>query len=70
VIKRFLSGFFKKIVLLLNKILKAVLSVYVKLSIVLITYSVLLLLLKAIKKTEGLSGQKKGLFKADYKKKI
>jgi hypothetical protein len=46
------------------------LSVYVKLSIVLTAYNILLLLLKAIKKIKGLFSQKKGCLKLAIKKKI
>jgi hypothetical protein len=70
VIKRFLGGFFEKVALLLNKILKAVLSVCFKLSIVLITYNILLLLLRVTKEGRGFIWPKKRSFKAGRKKKI
>jgi hypothetical protein len=56
--------------LLLNKILKAALSVCVKLSIVSTAYSILLLLLRAAKEDKGFIWPKKRLFKANYKKKV
>jgi hypothetical protein len=46
------------------------LDVYIKLSIVLTAYSILLLLLRAIKEGEGFIWPRKGLFKAGYKKEI
>jgi hypothetical protein len=70
VIKRFLGGFFRKIVLLLNKVLKLFSGVCVKLSIVLTAYNMLLLLLKAIRKDKGFIWLKRGLFKADYKREV
>jgi hypothetical protein len=70
IIKGFLGGFFKRIVLLLNKILKAVLSVCFKLSIVLIAYSMLLLSSKANKEGKGFIWPEKGSFKAGRKKKV
>jgi hypothetical protein len=46
------------------------LSVCVKLSIVLTAYNILLLLLRAIKESEGFIWPERGLFKAGYKKEI
>jgi hypothetical protein len=46
------------------------LSVYVKLSIVLIAYNILILLLRAIKEDKEFIWLKRGLFKAGYKKKV
>jgi hypothetical protein len=70
IIKRFLGSFFRGITLLLNKVLKAVLGVYVKLSIVLTAYNVLLLLLKATKEDKGFIWPGKRLFKTSYKKEV
>jgi hypothetical protein len=70
VIKRFLGGFFEKIALLLNKILKAVFRCLFKLSIVSTAYSMLLLLLRAIKEDKGFIWPEKGSFKAGYKREV
>jgi hypothetical protein len=70
VIKRFLGSLFRGVALLLNKILKLFLSVYIKLSIVLIAYNVLLLLLRAIRESKGFIWPEKRSFKAGYKREI
>jgi hypothetical protein len=70
VIKGFLGGFFKKVVLLLNKILKAVSRCLFELNIVLTAYSMLLLLLRAIRESKGFIWPKKESFETGRKREV